>query len=308
MGSTDGQTGQAWASQAWAGVTGKQVVITGATRGIGLEAAKALAGMGARVALVARNMARGEAAAAAVDGAGQAQGHPRAAEVLVADLSSQAGVRSLAATVAQRYPAVHVLVNNAGAVFSRRRMTVDGLEMTWALNHVAPWLLTNLLLDKLKASAPARVVTTGSEAGVRSHIPFDDLDAALSWGDRRSMAKGFSRYGQTKLANLVFTQELARRLEGTGVEAFCFHPGLVATGFNKNNGTLAALGMALVRPFARSPERGAQTLVWLASSTQVNGPNGGYFFDRKLHPVPQGARVEGVGRRLWEVTAAQAGL
>jgi NAD(P)-dependent dehydrogenase (short-subunit alcohol dehydrogenase family) len=291
----------------WEGVAGKRVVITGATNGIGLEGAKALGAKGALVTVVARDRARGDAAARAVDSAAVAAGHSTGADVFVADLASQAAVHRLAQTVSERYPAVHVLANNAGAVFSRRRTSVDGLEMTWALNHVAPWLLTNLLVGKLKASAPSRVITTGSEAGVRSHIPFDDLDAAQSWGDRRSLAKGFRRYGETKLANLVFTQELARRLEGTGVEAFCFHPGLVATGFNKNNGVLVALGMVAVRPFARSPQKGAETLVWLASSPEASGHSGGYFFDRKAHPVPLGARVSGIGQRLWEVTAAQAG-
>lgn len=291
----------------WDGITGKQVLITGATSGIGLVAASALVAMGANVAIVARDRARGEAAAERARGVARSGGRDCAVDVLVADLGSTPEVRRLADEVQERFAQVHVLVNNAGAVFSRRRINDEGIEATWALNHVAPWLLTNLLLCRLQASAPARVVTTGSDAGARSQIPFDDLEAARSWGDRVSMTRGFRRYGETKLANLVFTTELAKRTRGTGVEAFCFHPGLVATRFNKNNGVLASLGMAAVRPFARTPEKGAETLVWLASSTEATGSTGGYFFDKKPHRLPPGAQVPGTGERLWEVTARQAG-
>ena len=142
-------------------------------------------------------------------------------------------------------------------MYGRRQLTKDGIELTWAVNHLAPFLLSKLLLDRLKESAPARIITTASEAHQGAHIPFDDLNAERSY-------RGFGRYGETKLANILFTTELARRLEGTGVTANCFHPGLVATGFNRNNGLLMDLGMTILRPVSRSPEKGAETLVWLA--------------------------------------------
>ena len=158
-----------------------------------------------------------------------------------------------------------------------RTLTVDGIERTWALNHLAPFLLTTLLLDRLKASAPARIITTSSDAHKGKLIPFDDLNAERSWKGR-----GFTRYGETKLANIMFTRELARRLEGTGVTAYCFHPGLVATGFNRNNGALMTTAMVIIAPFARSPRKGAQTLVWLADSPDVSKQSGGYYEDQAL--------------------------
>lgn len=289
----------------WGGTAGKRVVLTGGTRGIGLAAAKGLAAAGADLTLVARDPARGQAAAEQVRRAASAASSTSLVDVVRADLGSQRDVRRLAAELDKRYEHIDVLVNNAGAVFRERWTTDDGVEATWALNHVAPWLLTNLLLDKLRACAPARVITTGSEASAKSHIPFDDLDGDRSWGNRASMARGFRRYSQTKLANLVFTMELAKRLEGSGVEAYCFHPGLVASGFNFNNGAAWRAGMALTRPFSRSPEKGAETLVWLATSPEATGQSGGYFFDMKRHRVPTGALEPGVQERLWEVTEQQ---
>ena len=207
---------------------GKQVLITGATRGIGLAAAEALAARGANVAIVGRNATALRIAAARITAA---QRKAAAVDTLIADLASQAAVRKLAGEVLGRYPRLDVLINNAGAMYARRQVTEDGVELTWAVNHLAPFLLTTLLRERLQASAPARIITTASAAHQGARIPFADLNAERSY-------RGFERYGQTKLANILFTRELARRLEGSGVTATCFHPGLVATGFNRNNGLI----------------------------------------------------------------------
>src|SRR5438876_3337537 len=215
--------------QPWGGVAGKRVLITGATRGIGLAAAIELARRGAQLTLVARSEAR------AADAVGQIQAAAGGAtvEVLTADLASQASVRQLAVDAQARYPRIQVLINNAGAIYASRQLSSDGIELTWAVNQLAPFLLTTALLPRLTASTPARIVTTSSDAHRSAQIPFDDLNAQRTWG-----GFGFPRYGQTKLANILFTFELARRLAGTGVTANCFHPGFVATGFNRNNGLL----------------------------------------------------------------------
>ncbi|MHB8490336.1 MAG: SDR family NAD(P)-dependent oxidoreductase [Candidatus Dormibacteria bacterium] len=279
----------------WTGVRGKRVLITGATRGIGLAAAQALARQGAQIAIVARDDARGAEAVRIIEGEGGAH-----VDVLHADLTSQTSVRALASEALARYPRIDVLVNNAGAAFTKRELTVDGVERTWALNHLAPFLLTTLLLDRLKASAPARIITTSSDAHKGKLIPFDDLNAERSWKGR-----GFTRYGETKLANIMFTRELARRLEGTGVTAYCFHPGLVATGFNRNNGALMSAAMTIIAPFARSPRKAAQTLVWLADSPDVAQQSGGYYEDRALAVSSRQAQDPTLARRLWEISEEQ---
>jgi NAD(P)-dependent dehydrogenase (short-subunit alcohol dehydrogenase family) len=272
-----------------------QILITGGTNGIGLAAAQMLAARGANVAIVGRNEGRTQAAAArirAVAAAGVAVG------TFIADLSSQAAVRKLAAEVLSRYPRLDVLVNNAGAMYTTRQLTADGIEQTWAVNHLAPFLLTTLLLDRLEASAPARIITTASDAHRGAQLPFEDLNAEHSY-------RGFGRYGQTKLANILFTLELARRLEGSGVTANCFHPGLVASGFNRNNGLLMSLAMTVLAPVSRSSEKGAETLVWLATSPQVAQTSGAYFVDeRPATPSPAGQDRE-AAQRLWDVSEGQ---
>ena len=283
-----------------AGVSGKRVLITGATNGIGLAAAEVLAGRGARLAIVARSETRAVDAVARIRAAG---GPGVEVDVLLADLSSQESVRRLAAEVLDRHPRLDVLVNNAGAMFVTRRLTDDGIEATWAVNHLAPFLLTTLLLDRLVHSAPARIVTTASDAHKGAHIPFDDLDAQRSY-----RARGFARYGESKLANILFTAELARRLRGTGVTANCFHPGLVASGFNRNNGPLISAAMTLLRPFSRSPQKGADTLVWLVESAEVAGQTGEYFVDRRAVTPSAAAGDLEVARRLWQVSEEQVGL
>ena len=283
------------ASREWTGVAGKRVLLTGATSGIGLAAAVELARRRADLAIVARSPERAAEALRQIE----AVAPGTTVDVLESDLSSQASVRRLAEEVLERYPTLDVLVNNAGAVNSSRQVTVDGQELTWAVNHLAPFLLTTLLLDRLKASSPARIITTSSSAHQGAHIPFEDMTAEHGYG-----MGGFLRYGQSKLANILFTLELDRRLEGSGVTAYCFHPGFVNTGFNRNNGPLMRIGMAIARPFSRTPEKGAETLVWLADAAEV-GPSGAYYHDRKQATPTAAAQDAAVARRLWEVSEQQ---
>jgi NAD(P)-dependent dehydrogenase (short-subunit alcohol dehydrogenase family) len=274
---------------------GSQILITGASNGIGLAAAAALAALGADIAIVGRQATRTKAAAAQIQ---RRSRNTVRVEAFVADLGSQAAVRGLAGEVLARYPRLDVLINNAGAMHSRRQLTEDGIELTWAVNHLAPFLLTTLLLDRLKASAPARVITTASDAHHGAEIPFHDLNAERSY-------RGFVRYQQSKLANILFTRELARRLDGSGATASCFHPGLVASNFNRNNGPLMSLAMTLLWPLSRTVEEGAQTLIWLASAARLEGSNGGYFVDMVQRPPSRQARDAQTAHRLWELSAKQ---
>src|SRR6202171_70006 len=202
----------------WGGAAGKRVVLTGATNATGWAAAIELARRGADLTLVARNQSRAADAVRRISAVSKGS----IPDVMLADLASQSSIRQLAAELLTRYPRIQVLVNNAGAIYASRQMSVDGIELTWAVNHLAPFLLTTLLLDRLKTSRPARIVTTSSGAHERARIPFEDLNAQRSWG-----GAGFTRYGETKLTNILFTAELARRLEATNVITHEFHPGLV---------------------------------------------------------------------------------
>jgi NAD(P)-dependent dehydrogenase (short-subunit alcohol dehydrogenase family) len=276
-------------------MTGRQILITGATNGIGLAAAKALAALDGNVAIVGRNESRTKAAAAQIKARA---GRDVRVDTFIADLSSQAAVRKLAAEVLARYARLDVLINNAGAMFTSRQVTAEGIELTWALNHLAPFLLTALLLDRLKSSGPFRVITTASDAHLGAEIPFDDLNAEKRYS-------GFVRYKQSKLANILFTSELARRLQGGLGTCASFHPGLVASGFNRNNGLLMEAAMTLLWPVSRSVEKGAQTLVWLARSAAIEGASGGYFVDmRQRRPSPQ-AEDSKAALRLWEISETQ---
>jgi NAD(P)-dependent dehydrogenase (short-subunit alcohol dehydrogenase family) len=273
----------------------KTILITGATSGIGLAAAAALAGLGEHIVIVGRSDTRVRVAAAHIKTAAKDEA---TVDTLVADLSSQASVRKLAREVLGRYRELDMVVNNAGAMYTARQFSADGIELTWAVNHLAPFLLTSLLLDRLKERPGARIITTASDAHLGARIPFDDLNTERSYG-------GFRRYKESKLANILFTEELARRLEGSGVAAYCFHPGLVATGFNHNNGVLMGLAMRLIAPVARTPEHGAQTLVWLATAPADALVNGAYYVDMgRRSPSPE-AQDMAAATRLWEVSEAQ---
>ena len=245
-------------------MTGKTCVLTGATSGIGRETAVALAGLGARLALVCRDRGRGEDAVAEI----AARTGNRDVVLHLADLSSQRDVRRVAAEILAAHPQIHVLVNNAGVVNLRRTLTEDGLETVFATNHLAYFHLTLLLLDRLRASAPARIVNVASDAHRWGRLDLDDLGNARRY-------RAMQVYGQSKLANILFTYELARRLAGSGVTCNCLHPGAVGTRLGHNNGTdRAACWPALLVPFFRTPAQGAETSIWLASSPEVEGVSG----------------------------------
>jgi NAD(P)-dependent dehydrogenase (short-subunit alcohol dehydrogenase family) len=265
------------------------VLLTGATRGIGRAAALELARRGAEVALVGRDRDRVEDTARAARGAGGGA----AVHEHVADLERMDEVRRLAAEVLERHERIDVLANNAGAMFTARHVTADGYERTFALNHLAPFLLTELLLERLRASSPARVITTASDAHTGGALDFDDLQSERSF-------KPMGTYGTTKLCNVLFTRELARRLEGTGVTATCFHPGVVRTGFGKNDGPLWRAALTVASPFLRSPERGARSLVWLALSPEAADLNGVYVHDEKVLTPSPAARDDTLAAGLWQ--------
>jgi len=276
---------------------GRVCVVTGATSGIGYVTARELARQGATVTVVGRNRDRTARCVAQI----RQETGSEAVDSLLADLSSMTQVRALAEAVKARHTRLDVLVNNAGAIFLTRHTTVDGYEMTFALNHLAPFLLTNLLLDRLKASVPARIVTTASVAHTGAKIAFDDPNF------QHSFYNAWSAYSQSKLANIMFTYELARRLEGTGVTANAFHPGVVASGF-AHNGPLLSVAMTLARPMMVSAEEGAKTAIYVASSPAVEGVTGQYF--TKEHPVRSSKESYNTEsqRRLWEVSEELTGV
>ena len=271
---------------------GKICLVTGATSGIGFVTAQALARQGATLIVVGRDPERGAATVSRI----QQETGNSAVEVMIADLSVQAQVRRLASEIQQRFARLDVLVNNAGALFSRRQLSADGLEMTLALNHLAYFLLTNLLIPPLQAAGSARIVNVSSEAHRRARLDFADLQG----GQRYS---GWRAYARSKLANIVFTYELARRLEGTGIVANALHPGFVATNFGRNNRSIVAALMRVLQLVAISPEEGAQTVIYLASSPEVKGVTGGYFVKQQAVRSSQVSYDRAAAERLWQVSA-----
>ncbi|MGA3123006.1 MAG: SDR family oxidoreductase [Polyangiaceae bacterium] len=270
---------------------GKIVVITGANQGIGKASAVALGALGAKVVLVCRNADKGRAAVGDIERAGA-----KGVDLVLADMGSQADIRRAAAEIRSKHRRIDVLLNNAGVFVPSRRTTVDGLEETFAVNHLGYFLLTSLLIDVLVASAPSRVVSVSSDAHRRSRMRWDDLQ----FQDGRY--KAFGAYGQSKLANILFTRELARRLDGTGVTANCLHPGLVASGFGHTYGGAFGVIVSLARPLMIGPEDGARTSVYLASSPDVTTVTGKYFTKCTERRPSAAALEDGAPERLWSVS------
>jgi len=272
-------------------------LLTGATLGIGRAAAEALVPMGMELVLVARDRARLEALAAEL----RRRTPGATVGVLVGDLSRMSEVRRIAGEFRATHDRLDVLANNAGALFGRREETPDGLERTLALNHLAYFVLTEELLPLLTASAPSRIVNVSSDAHVGMRLDVDDLNYT------RGRYRPFVAYGRSKLMNILFTRELARRLEGTGVTANAMHPGFVRSGFGQNNPGFLGKFIKLGQAFARTPERGARTLVYLATSPEVEGVSGKYFHDERESRTSAAARDMEVARRLWDVSVRLAG-
>ncbi len=279
-------------------LAGKTCVVTGATSGIGEAAARELARLGAHVVVAGRDPVRCQTAVDAI----RAATGSAAVESVVADLASVAEVRRLASELKDRYPRIDVLANNAGAYFAKREVTADGFERTWALNVLAPFLLTNLLRDRLEASAPARVINTSSNAHERAVLHPEDLGGGPSRG-------GFRAYGTSKLALNLLTYEFARRVDPTKVTVNAYHPGFVASRFGWNNGRVYRGAIRLLsRGFGLTSEEGADTLVWLASAPEVAGTSGRYFHERKAVPSSPRSYDETMARELWEACAKDTGL
>jgi NAD(P)-dependent dehydrogenase (short-subunit alcohol dehydrogenase family) len=281
-----------------ADMKGKVVVLTGGTSGIGQVAAESIAGMGARLILVARDKARGEAALSRLRGRSPGVAHA----VYYADLSLLADMRRVGNEIAAAEPRVDVLINNAGALFTPRQVTADGLELTFATNHLSYFVLTHFLRERLIAAAPARIVNTSSEAHRRASLDFSDLQSERGY-------RGFSVYSRSKLANILFTRELARRLEANRVNANSLHPGFVATRFGDNNGGISSSVIGfLKKAFAITPEKGAETIIYLATADEAAAITGQYFVKCRAATPSKQAQDDQAAKRLWEETARLAGI
>ncbi len=277
-------------------MAGKTVLVTGGTTGIGRATAVGLAAMGAHLAIVGRDRRRTEDAAREIRAAGGS------ADAFVVDLSVQSEVRRLAAEVLSRDLRIDVLVNNVGGFWNTRHVTADGLERTFALNHLAPFLLTNLLLDRLRQSTPARVVTVSSNAQAMGRIDFDDLQGERSYSGARA-------YNQSKLANVLFSYELAKRLRGSGVTANALHPGVVRTSFGAEDPAgVQRLLVPLIAPFMKTPDQGAATSIHLASAPELEHVTGGFFANRKPKKSVRHSYDEATWLRLWQVSADLVGI
>ena len=279
------------------GMHDKIIMITGANSGIGKEAALQLAEQGARVMMVCRNRERGEPALAEI----KAKSGNDAVALMTADFESQQQIRDLADAYKRAHDRLDVLINNAGLYLSERHETEDGIESTWAVNHLAPFLLTNLLLDVIKASAPARIVTVASDAHRAGRLDFDDLEMKEKY-------RWIAAYAQSKLANVMFTYELARRLDGSGVTATVMHPGTVATGiWNRNKNVLNAL-LRLFKPFYMSPKKSAEAVVRLAVASDVEGVSGTYFDRMNEAQSSDASHDTEDAARLWQISKQMTGL
>jgi retinol dehydrogenase-12 len=281
---------------------GKTIVATGATSGIGEVAILELAEMGARVVVVARDQDRAQATMRRLEAKAPGLGH----RAHLADLTNMAETRRVGAAIFASEPRIDVLINNAGAIFNERRVTPEGLEMTFALNHMAYFVLTDALRDKLVASAPARIVSTASDAhdSRGAGLDFDDLQSAKDYSGFNPFGRSrlASVYGRSKLANILFTRELARSLAGTGVTANCLHPGLVATRIGHSAGGWTGLVIRLMQTRALSREEGADTIVYLASSPEVETTTGEYFVKRRVAEPSPAARDDAAAKRLWKAS------
>jgi NAD(P)-dependent dehydrogenase (short-subunit alcohol dehydrogenase family) len=276
---------------------GSVIVITGGNSGIGKEAAVAMAGMGATTVIASRNATKGRAAVEEIT----RRSGSDAVELMALDLGDFASIRAFSAAFHDRFDRLDVLINNAGAILTDRQLTAQGFEATLGVNHLGHFLLTDLLLDRLEASAPSRVVNVASLAHRFAYrgLAFDDLNSDRGY-------QSMEVYGRSKLANVLFTAELARRLDGTGVTANCLHPGTVATGFGSADDTTGfeRLSIMVARPFFISAARGARTIVYLAASPEVAGSSGGYYVRSKLHRASKAGRDQQAAARLWETSAA----
>ena len=278
-------------------MNGKVVVITGATSGIGWVAAERLAGMGARIVMIARDRSKGDAALARLREAGPGAAH----SAHYADLSTIAEMKRVSGEIAAVEPRVDVLINNAGALFSSRQVTTDGLEMTFATNHMSYFVVTLGLADRLRATPGARVVNTSSDAHRRARLDFSDLQSSKGY-------RGFPVYGRSKLCNILFTRELAKRWIDTGVTVNCLHPGFVSTRFGDQSGGMFQRLIQVAKLFAISPEEGAETIIYLATSDEVAKESGKYFYKcRVVNPTKEG-QDDLAARRLWEESARLAGV
>jgi retinol dehydrogenase-14 len=278
-------------------MAGRTVLVTGGTTGIGRATAIGLASMGAQLAIVGRDRRRTEDAAREIRAAGSGP-----VREFVADLSAQSEVRRLADEVLSRCPRIDVLINNVGGFWNTRHVTADGLERTFALNHLAPFLLTNLLLDRLRQSTPSRVVTVSSNAHAMGRIDFDDLQGERSYSGSRA-------YNQSKLANVLFSYELAKRLRGSGVTANALHPGVVRTSFGAEDPAgIQRLFVPLIAPFMKTPAQGAATSIHLASAPELEQVTGRFFTNRKPTRSVEHSYDEAAQSRLWQVSAELVGL
>ncbi len=277
-------------------MSGKVCMITGANSGIGKATALGLAKLGATVVIVCRDRERGESALKEIThGSGTTS-----VALLVADLASQKSIRQLAKEFTNTHPKLHVLINNAGVFLTKRTLTEDNVETTFAVNHLAPFLLTNLLLDTLNASAPSRIITVSSDAHQGAQINFDDLQGEKHFS-------GFDAYNQSKLANILFTYALAKRLNGTKLTANCLHPGAIRTNLGHQNSILFRAGYRFVSLFFSSPAKGSQTVIYLVSSPDVEGVTGKYFVKKKEKKSSPESYDEAAAQKLWQISAKLTG-